>query len=131
MRNILYKLTVVIIFMTLSKSAFNQSMTAKQDSLVAVEILNKTELDIEKTISLNPNGFKLNLTKKEALIVAKNILNSTYGKSSIRKQKPFHIVKTGRYWVIWGSFKRKGKGGVFEIIINSENSCIEYLSHGK
>jgi hypothetical protein len=131
MRNILSKLTVIIVFMLIPKLAFNQNATINQDSLSAIELLSRAELNIDKIISLNPNGFKLNLTKKEALIVTKNILNSTYGKSQIRKQKPFHIIKTGRYWVVWGSFNRKGKGGVFEIIINSENSCVEYLSHGK
>ncbi len=110
----------------------SQNMPTQQDSLRAVSILMKAHIkDTNEPVSLNPNGLQLNLCEKEAIKVIEIVLFSAYGKSQIRKQNPFNIIKVGKYWVVYGSIKPNRYGGVFEIVLNSENSCVEYLSHGK
>jgi hypothetical protein len=104
-----------------------------KDSLTASEILKKNVANTTSVVKLNPNGLKLDLTKKDATKIAKIALYATYGKFHIWKQKPFHVFKIENYWIMWGYFKHEKKrcGGVFEIVINTQNGCVEYLSHGK
>lgn len=128
-----FKITIfLLVFIGISEMLYGQDMSKQQDSLRAVEILNRAEIiETDGTVPLNKNGLKLNLTEKEVLKVIEIALNSTYGKAQIRQQKPYQIAQIGRHWVVWGHIKKTKRGGVFEIVINAENLCVEYLSHGK
>ena len=44
---------------------------------------------------------------------------------------PYKILKYKDKWYVCGSLPEKTDGGVFEIVINGENSQIEYVIHGK
>ncbi len=103
------------------------------DSIVAIEIVKRSNIDTSRTIQLNRSGLQLDLTKVQAKKITKLTLYPIYGRMSIRRQRPFHFVKVNSYWVIWGNFNFRGRkyGGVFEIIINSRDAKVEYLSHGK
>jgi uncharacterized protein YqgQ len=131
MKNNSFKIAMLIVFIGISEMLYCQNMLTQKDSLRATSILNQASIDETIVVSLNQNGLQLNLTKNEVFKIAKLVLFTTYGKAQIRKQRPYSVVKLGKYWIIWGQKRKKGYGGVFEIIINSENGCVEYLSHGK
>ncbi|GIV28852.1 MAG: hypothetical protein KatS3mg027_2666 [Bacteroidia bacterium] len=118
---------LIATFIYLIKSN-GQSIMKSQDSIRAYEILHKAQI---KEPSNNESLNKiLNLEKKEIIKIIKVVLYFTYGKKEIRKQTPFKMMKIDDYLIVWGQAKRK-KGGVFEIVINTKNLCVEYLYHGK
>ena len=125
------QIIILIAFVGISEMLYSQHKITQQDSLRAISILQQANINESAAVSLNPNNWKLELTEKEVNRIAKVVLHTTYGRRHIRKQKPFHVINSGRYWVIWGQKKRIGYGGVFEIVINSENACVEYLVHYK
>lgn len=132
MNNMLARIIILLVFTFVSTSGilYSQNMSKKQDSLRAIAILEQAKIEItNKSVSLNSSGLQLALTEKQVLKVIKIVLYSTYGKTQIRKQRPFHVVRVGIYWVVYGNIKPNRKGGVFEIVVNSENACVEYLSH--
>ncbi len=132
MRNFLISLlTIIISLLIINNIAYCQSLKIN-DSISAKEFLIK-KVDIKSdSISINENGFKLRLDKKAILKIAKVILFYSYGKRQIRKQKPFRIYHIDSYWIIIGNRMSKyKKGGVFYLIINDINGCVEYLIHTK
>jgi hypothetical protein len=66
-----------------------------------------------------------------AINVAEPILFSIYGKDNIRKQRPYEAYFVNNYWVICGTLPKNYKGGTFLIIIDSRNSKIIKITHGK
>lgn len=90
---------------------------------------------IEKNKKYNYKGSqpeKKKLIKIEDVIsVAENALYPIYGEEHIKHEMPYKILKYKDKWYICGSLPEKTKGGVFEIVINGENSQIESVIHGK
>ena len=66
-----------------------------------------------------------------AIKVAESILFEIYGENNIIKQKPYRIYKIENYYVISGTLPKNYVGGTFLIIINSLNSEIIRITHGK
>lgn len=66
-----------------------------------------------------------------AITVAEPILFSIYGKDNITKQRPYEIYFIDNYWLITGTLPSGWKGGTFLIIIDSRNSKIIRITHGK
>mgnify|MGYP003534195606 FL=1 len=66
-----------------------------------------------------------------AIKVAESILFEIYGEKNIIKQKPYEIYKIKNYYVISGTLPKNYVGGTFLIIINSLNSEIIRITHGK
>jgi NTF2 fold immunity protein of polymorphic toxin system component len=100
----------------------NAQKREKDDSVYAATVVKKI------------GSFKvsLDLSKKEALDIAEPILFKIYGEAKINEEKPYHAVKSGNYWVFFGSMDcTHCKGGVFEIVINARNGKVEYCMHGK
>ena len=132
-RLIRYLISLLALF-CIQINVFSQTNEAKNDSIIARSLVNNHVIRDSRPISLNENHLQLSLSRKEILDIAKTILNFTYGKKEILRQEPFYVVKIEDYWVIWGEKKKKKEvtfGGIFTIIINSKNSCVEYLSHSK
>jgi len=59
------------------------------------------------------------------------ILFQTYGKNQILEQRPYEVYLIDHYWVITGTLPRNMVGGTFLIIMDSKNSQIVELTHGK
>lgn len=94
----------------------------KDDSLYAATVVKK----------IGSRKVSLDLTKNEALQIAEPILFKLYGEATITKEKPYYAVKSGNYWVFFGSQDCTDcKEGVFEIVINARNGKVEYYMHGK
>jgi NTF2 fold immunity protein len=66
-----------------------------------------------------------------AINVAEPILFSIYGKDNITKQRPYEIYFIDNYWVITGTLPKDYLGGTFLIIIDSKDSKIIRITHGK
>ena len=66
-----------------------------------------------------------------AINIAEPILFSIYGKENIISQRPYEIYFIDNYWVINGTLPAEWKGGTFLIIIDSRNSKIIRITHGK
>lgn len=113
----------------------NSNAQTLEDSVNANNMLEKYGFKEPSKLKFKRQFPELSLEKKHIISIAKLILNHIYGKHQIRKQKPFHIYKIDDYWIIWGNsgyLKRRNRyGGVFEMIINGQNGCVEMLSHGK
>lgn len=66
-----------------------------------------------------------------AISIAEPILFGIYGKENIIKQRPYEIYFINNYWVIIGTLPKNYSGGTFLIIIDSRNSKIIRITHGK
>lgn len=66
-----------------------------------------------------------------AINVAEPILFSIYGKANIIKQRPYEIYFIDNYWVLTGTLPKAWVGGTFLIIIDSRNSKVLKITHGK
>lgn len=66
-----------------------------------------------------------------AIKVAEPILFSVYGEDNIINQRPYEVHLIEHYWVISGTLPEGMLGGTFLIIIDSRNSEILKLTHGK
>ena len=66
-----------------------------------------------------------------AISVAEPILFGIYGKENIVEQKPYEIYLIDNYWIIIGTLPKNYMGGTFLIIIDSRDSKIIKITHGK
>ena len=66
-----------------------------------------------------------------AISVAEPILFSIYGKDNIIKQRPYETYLIDKYWIISGTLPKDYLGGTFLIIIDSRDSKIIKIIHGK
>jgi len=66
-----------------------------------------------------------------AINIAEPILFSIYGKDNITKQRPYEIYFIDNYWLITGTLPSGWKGGTFLIIIDSRDSKVIRITHGK
>jgi hypothetical protein len=66
-----------------------------------------------------------------AISIAEPILFSIYGKDNITEQRPYETYLIDNYWVICGTLPKDYMGGTFLIIIDSRDSRIVKITHGK
>lgn len=118
--------------LTISLSACGQS---KSDRLILGESYAQQELKSALTDKEQHNVIdnksviiKDSLT---AIDIAEPILFSIYGKNNITKQRPYETYFIDNYWVITGTLPKGYVGGTFLIIINSLNSKVIKITHGK
>ncbi len=62
-----------------------------------------------------------------ALILAKKV----YGKEQIEREKPYQVIKRGKYWTVGGSLPKYSVGGVFIVTLKAENGKVVEFYHGK
>lgn len=66
-----------------------------------------------------------------AVHVAESILFSVYGEDNIIDERPYEVQKLDNYYIINGTLPEGSKGGVFLLVIDSKNSRVVRLTHGK
>jgi len=96
---------------------------AQQELKIALKVNQQHNVIDNKTVII-----KDSLT---AINVAEPILFSIFGKDRITNQRPYEIYFIDNYWVISGTLPIGYSGGVFLIIIDSRNSKILRITHGK
>ena len=102
-------------------------------------IIGKSYAQQELKLALNDRGQHNVIDNKTVIIkdsltainVAEPILFSIYGKENITKQRPYEIYFIDNYWVITGTLPKDYLGGTFLIIIDSKDSKIIRITHGK
>ena len=124
----LLKLFMIILILLVNGLLYGQK---NNDSTIVRSILTTNHIKFDPNTSVNENGLQLELRKREAKKIAIMILFRTYGWFNIVKQKPYFIYYLDNYWVLLGTGKRPRRGGGFLIVINSQNGCVELLTHGK
>lgn len=66
-----------------------------------------------------------------AISIAESILFNIYGKDNITAQRPYEIYLIDNHWVISGTLPKDHIGGTFLIIIDSRDSRVIKITHGK
>ena len=66
-----------------------------------------------------------------AINLVEPVLFSIYGKDNITKQRPYEIYFIDNYWLITGTLPKEYVGGTFLIIVDSRDSRIIKITHGK
>ncbi len=102
-------------------------------------ILGKPNAEKELKLALNDKSQHNLIDSKSVIIkdsltainIVEPILFSIYGKDNITKQRPYEIYLIDNYWVITGTLPKEYVGGTFLIIINSYDSKIIKITHGK
>jgi hypothetical protein len=89
--------------------------------------------EIKKALKGNEKPFydTLITDKETAIAVVEPILFKIYGRDNIIAERPYEIYLIDGYWYISGTLPKGYNGGTFEIIVNSKNSQIIKISHGK
>ncbi len=102
-------------------------------------ILGKPNAEEDLKLALNDKSQHNLIDSKSVIIkdsltainIVEPILFSIYGKDNITKQRPYEIYLIDNYWVITGTLPKEYVGGTFLIIINSYDSKIIKITHGK
>ncbi len=126
------KTFILFLFLILS---FNACGQYKRDRI----ILGRPYAEQELRESLNDSSLHNVIDHKTSIIkdstvaisVAESVLFSIYGKESIIKQRPYEIYFINNYWILIGTLPEGSLGGTFLIIIDSRDSRIIRLTHGK
>ena len=113
--------------------------TKKEHATSTQDKIEKSNLEQELESALSDTTIHNVINKKTIIIkdsvtainVAEAILFNIYGKDNIIKQKPYKIDFVKNYWIIRGILSRDYLGGTFLIIIDSKNSRIVRITHGK
>ena len=66
-----------------------------------------------------------------AINIAETILFKIYGKDDIKRQRPYEIYLIDNYWIILGTLPEESFGGTFLIIMDSRDSKVIKVTHGK
>lgn len=69
--------------------------------------------------------------ESDAIKIAEVILFSIYSKENIVKQYPYEVYYIDNYWIISGTLPKGWRGGTFLIILDSRNSAVLRITHGK
>lgn len=118
---------------------FTFTLAACGQTKVARTILGKSYAEQELKSALTGKSQHNVIDKKTVIIkdsltainVAEPILFSIYGKDIITKQRPYEIYFLDNYWLITGTLPSGWKGGTFLIIIDSRDSKVIRITHGK
>lgn len=120
--------------MTLSLLALTAFGQAKNDG----HLLGKLHAQQELKAALNDNPHNVIDNKTivikdslTAIAVAEPVLFGIYGKDQITKQRPYEIYFIDNYWIISGTLPTGYVGGTFLMIIDSKDSKIIRVTHGK
>ena len=120
---------LLVIFLILTVNSYSQEKIYS----------NKIEAERELKIALNgktqhnviDNKTVILKDRNVAILIAETILFNLYGKENIQRQKPYAVDLLDNYWVISGSLEKDMLGGTFLIILDSRNSEVLKITHGK
>ncbi|WP_354576931.1 NTF2 fold immunity protein [Hymenobacter sp. UYP22] len=87
---------------------------------------------LQKQVAINVSTVTQALPDSAAAVrVAEPILFRTYGQKNIVHERPYEVYLIDKYWVLMGTLPKDSDGGVFTIILNSQDSRVIELTHGK
>lgn len=68
-------------------------------------------------------------SEKIAVTIHQAVASSVFGDEHIRKQQPFFAVRSGEFWVIYGSVPGGGLGGSAVSVIRASNGEVLSVVH--
>lgn len=95
------------------------------------------EKELRKTLSDSTlhnvinNKYILIKDKADAIKIAETMLFPIYSEENIIFQRPYEIHYIDNYWIIEGTLPEGYRGGTFLIILDSRNSTVLRISHGR
>jgi hypothetical protein len=63
----------------------------------------------------------------EAIHVA--VAGAVFGKATLREQRPFHALRSGDYWVVYGSLPPGFAGGTAVTVIRARDGAVIWVFH--
>ncbi|WP_316820284.1 YbbC/YhhH family protein [Pedobacter gandavensis] len=126
----IYFLLLSIVLIYSCRVGISDDDSLKLGKTHAIEELKKALNDKEEPNYLDHKQIliKDSLT---AIKIAEPILFGIYGENNISAQRPYEVYLIGNYWVLNGTLAKDKLGGTFLIIINSMDSKVLKIIHGK
>jgi NTF2 fold immunity protein len=122
------RLLLALLLMALTTAHGGNTITTESIYADAAANHAKEALQQGKPISWKTDALVVpNATVAEAIHSA--VAGSVYGDEKIQKQKPFHAVRTGEFWVVFGSLPVKTLGGTAVTVIRASNGEILRVIH--
>ena len=69
--------------------------------------------------------------EKAAEIIHSAVASAVFGDDKIQKQKPFHAVRSGEFWVVYGTLPPGMLGGTAVTVIRASNGEVLRIIHGQ
>jgi hypothetical protein len=57
------------------------------------------------------------------------VVGGFFGERTVREQRPFHAVRSGDYWVVYGSLPPGMAGGTAVTVIRARDGAVLWLLH--
>ena len=70
-------------------------------------------------------------TANTAIVIAEAVLEPIYGKAQIEGERPLQAHLSGEIWIVTGTLKSGGIGGVAMVRISKKTGTILSVIHGK
>jgi NTF2 fold immunity protein len=119
---------LVLLSMTLTAAQNGNAITTESIYADAAANHVKEALRQGKPLSWKTDALVVpNANVAEAIHSA--VAGSVYGDEKIQKQKPFRAVRTGEFWVVFGSLPEKTLGGTAVTVIRASNGEILRVIH--
>ena len=68
---------------------------------------------------------------KVAEIIHSAVAGAVFGDDKIQKQRPFNAVRSGEFWVVYGTLPPGMLGGTAETVIRASNGEVLRITHGQ
>jgi hypothetical protein len=78
----------------------------------------------------DPHGLVVS-TDAVAKAIHAAVAGSIYGDAKVQKERPFRAVRSGDFWVVFGSLPKGTAGGTAVTVIRASNGEVLRVIHGK
>jgi hypothetical protein len=66
-----------------------------------------------------------------AQAIHRAVAGAVYGTKEVEGQGPFHAVRSGEFWVVYGCLPQNMFGGVAVTVIRASNGEVISITHGQ
>jgi len=112
----------------LSFSAFAQTPPAEERVIYEKDAKEMVELALSRKL---PNTLKRGAVPTAAVAekIHEAVASSVFGADHMRKQRPFKAIRSGDFWVVYGTLQGGGLGGTAVSVIRAVNGEVLGVVH--
>ena len=116
------------LLLALSFSVFAQIPAAEERAIYEKDAKEMVEMALSRKL---PNTLKRGAVPTAAVAekIHEAIASSVFGANHIRKQKPFKAIRSGDFWVVYGTLQGGGLGGTAVSVIRAANGEVLGVVH--
>jgi len=70
-------------------------------------------------------------TAEVAKAIHRAVAGAAYGKAEVDKEQPFRAIRSGKYWVVFGSLPNGSFGGTAVTVIRASDGRVMRIIHGQ